>query len=256
MRNTLKEKLSHGDRPLGTFVGTGSPAVVECLGCAGLDFVILDNEHSPIEAETTAAMVRAAELRNITPLARIREISRPAILKLLDVGVQGLIIPDVRSADDIRRIVSYAKYAPVGQRGFCPSRKDGWGTDPQCGVLDTMAHFNAETLVIPQCETVEALADIETIVAMDGVDGIFIGPFDLSISMGMPGDFENPEFHAALERILNACRVVRKPCLIFTGDGAGAAARFAQGYDGVAMGLDATLLIGGVQAQIKLSRGK
>lgn len=254
MHNTLKEKLALGKRPLGTFVGTGSPAVVECLGCAGLDFVILDNEHSPIEAETTADLVRAAQLRNITPLARIREISRPAILKLLDVGVQGLIIPDVRTADDVRRIVDYAKYAPVGRRGFCPSRKDGWGTDPQCGVLDTMAHFNAETLVIPQCETAEALADIETIAAMDGVDGIFIGPFDLSISMDMPGDFENPVFRAALERILAACRAVKKPCLIFAGDGAGAAARFAQGYDGVAMGLDATLLISGVQAQIKASR--
>ena len=86
MHNTLKEKLAQGKRPLGTFVGTGSAAVVECLGCAGLDFVILDNEHSPVEAETTADMVRAAELRGVTPLARVREISRPAILKLLDVG--------------------------------------------------------------------------------------------------------------------------------------------------------------------------
>ena len=256
MHNILKEKLAQGKQPLGTFVGTASPAVVECLGCAGLDFVILDNEHSPVEAETTAAMVRAAELRNVTPLARVREISRPAILKLLDVGVQGLIIPDVRSTEDVRRIVSFAKYAPVGQRGFCPSRKDGWGTDPQCGVLDTMAHFNQETLVIPQCETAEALSDIETIAAMDGVDGIFIGPFDLSISMGMPGDFENPQFRAALARILSACRAAGKPCLIFAGDGAGAAVRFAQGYDAVAMGLDATLLITGVKAQIAAGRGQ
>lgn len=255
MHNILKEKLAQGKQPLGTFVGTASPAVVECLGCAGLDFVILDNEHSPVEAETTAAMVRAAELRNVTPLARVREISRPAILKLLDVGVQGLIIPDVRSTEDVRRVVDYAKYAPVGRRGFCPSRKDGWGTDPQCGVLDTMAHFNQETLVIPQCETAEALSDIETIAAMDGVDGIFIGPFDLSISMGMPGDFENPQFRAALARILSACRAAGKPCLIFAGDGAGAAVRFAQGYDAVAMGLDATLLIAGVKAQIAVSRG-
>lgn len=255
MHNILKEKLAQGKQPLGTFVGTASPAVVECLGCAGLDFVILDNEHSPVEAETTAAMVRAAELRNVTPLARVREISRSAILKLLDVGVQGLIIPDVRSTEDVRRVVDYAKYAPVGRRGFCPSRKDGWGTDPQCGVLDTMAHFNQETLVIPQCETAEALSDIETIAAMDGVDGIFIGPFDLSISMGMPGDFENPQFRAALARILSACRAAGKPCLIFAGDGAGAAVRFAQGYDAVAMGLDATLLIAGVKAQIAVSRG-
>lgn len=256
MHNILKEKLAQGKQPLGTFVGTASPAVVECLGCAGLDFVILDNEHSPVEAETTAAMVRAAELRNVTPLARVREISRPAILKLLDVGVQGLIIPDVRGTEDIRRVVDYAKYAPVGRRGFCPSRKDGWGTDPQCGVLDTMAHFNQETLVIPQCETAEALSDIETIAAMDGVDGIFIGPFDLSISMGMPGDFENPQFRAALARILSACRAAGKPCLIFAGDGAGAAVRFAQGYDAVAMGLDATLLIAGVKAQIAAGRGQ
>lgn len=161
MRNILKEKLARGEKPLGTFVGTGSAAVVECLGCAGLDFVILDNEHSPIEAETTARLVCAAERRNITPLARVREISRPAILKLLDVGVQGIIIPDVHSAAEVKRVVDYAKYAPVGQRGFCPSRKDGWGTDTPAGVLETMAHFNGETLVIPQCETTEALADIE-----------------------------------------------------------------------------------------------
>lgn len=256
MHNILKEKLAQGKQPLGTFVGTASPAVVECLGCAGLDFVILDNEHSPIEAETTADLARAAELRNMTPLARVREISRPAILKLLDVGVQGLIIPDVRGTEDVRRVVDYAKYAPVGRRGFCPSRKDGWGTDPQCGVLDTMAHFNQETLVIPQCETAEALADIEAIAAMEGVDGIFIGPFDLSISMGMPGEFENPQFRAALARILSACRAAGKPCLIFAGDGAGAAARFVQGYDAVAMGLDATLLIAGVKAQIAAGRGQ
>ena len=108
-----------------------------------------------------------------------------------------------------------------------------------------MTHFNGQTLVIPQCETAEALAEIETIVSMEGVDGIFIGPFDLSISMGMPGDFENPKFCAALERIRSACRAANKPCLIFAGDGAQSAARFAQGYDGVAMSIDAALIIRG-----------
>ena len=109
--------------------------------------------------------------------------------------------------------------------------------------------------MIPQCETAEALADIEHVAAMDGVDGIFIGPFDLSISLGMPGAFENERFKAALARILAACRSAGKPCLIFAGDGAGAAVRLAQGYDGVAIGLDATLLINGVQAQIRACRG-
>ena len=254
MKNMLKEKLAQGVKPLGTFVGTGSAAVVECLGCAGLDFVILDNEHSPIEAETTAELVRAAERRSITPLARVREISRPAILKLLDVGVQGLIIPDVHSAEDVRRIVSFAKYAPVGQRGFCPSRKDGWGTDMPGSVADVMAHFNRETLVIPQCETAEALADIEHIAAMDGVDGIFIGPFDLSISMEMPGDFSNPVFQAAIDRIIKACRKAGKKCIFFTGTVEGIAAGFARGFDGMAYSLDAAIFIEALRERVEKAR--
>lgn len=254
MKNTLKEKLIRGEKPLGTFVISGSAAVVECLGCTGLDFVILDNEHSPMEAETTADLVRAAELRGITPLARVREISRSAILKLLDVGVQGLIVPNVHSVQEVEYVVGYAKYAPLGQRGFCPSRKDGWGTEPLGDVAQVMRHFNGETMVIPQCETAEALADIENIVAMDGVDGIFVGPFDLSISMGLPGDFESPRFAEALERILSACHRAGKPCLIFAGDGAVSARRFAQGFDGVAMSQDLALLISGVQAQIAACR--
>ena len=256
MKNMLKEKLAQGVKPLGTFVGTGSAAVVECLGCAGLDFVILDNEHSPIEAETTAELVRAAERRSITPLARVREISRPAILKLLDVGVQGLIIPDVHSAEDVRRIVSYAKYAPVGQRGFCPSRKDGWGTDMPGSVADVMAHFNRETLVIPQCETAEALADIEHIAAMDGVDGIFVGPFDLSISMGMPGQFDAPEFQAAVTRSVAACRAAGKYCMFFTGTADGVFDGFRWGFDAMAYSLDAALFIQSVKRDVEDIRSR
>ena len=249
--NRLKEKLLRHERPVGTFVTTGSAAVVDCLGCTGLDFVILDNEHSPTEAESTCQMVRAAEARGLTPLARVSEISRPAVLKLLDVGVQGLIVPNVRSAEDVRQVIAYAKYYPLGERGFCPTRKDGWGHTMSGTVLDTMAHFNRETLVIPQCETAEALAEIRRITAMEGVDGIFIGPFDLSISMGLPGEFEHPTFKAALREILSACHEAGKPCLMFAANGEAATQRLAEGFDGIALGLDATLLIGAVQAQLQ-----
>ena len=187
MENTLKQKLAAGAQPIGTFFDTASVSLMECLGRTGLDFAIIDNEHSPIEAETTAALVRAAELSGICPLARVREISRPAVLKLLDVGVQGLIVPNVKTLAQVQELVNYAKYYPIGQRGFCPSRKDGWGFDGLGSVPETMRHFNGETLLFPQCETAEALAIIEDICAVDGVDGIFVGPFDLSISMGMPG---------------------------------------------------------------------
>lgn len=192
MENTLKQKLAAGTQPIGTFFDTASVSLMECLGRTGLDFAIIDNEHSPIEAETTAALVRAAELSGICPIARVREISRPAVLKLLDVGVQGLIVPNVKTLEQVHTLVDYAKYYPIGQRGFCPSRKDGWGFDGSGSVPETMRHFNGETLLFPQCETAEALAIIEGICAVDGVDGIFVGPFDLSISMGMPGQFDAP----------------------------------------------------------------
>lgn len=149
MQNSLKAKLTAGKKPIGMFVGSGSATVVECLGRTGLDFVILDNEHSHMEAETTMELVRAAEVSGLCPLARVREISRPAVLKLLDVGAQGLVIPNVQSVDDVKQIIRYAKYAPVGDRGFCPTRKDGWGFDTTESVPELMLRINTETLVIP-----------------------------------------------------------------------------------------------------------
>lgn len=245
MENKLKEKLAAGRKPVGTFFELGSPSVVEALGRTGLDFVILDNEHGPFEAESTRDFVRAAETGGICPLARVREISRPAVLKLLDVGVRGLIVPDVHTVEQVEELVGYAKYAPLGRRGFCPSRKDGWGFDEAAAqdVAGQMEYWNRETLLIPQCETVGALEHIEEIAALEGVDGIFIGPFDLSISMGIPGQFEKPEFQAALRRILEACHAAGKFCIYFTVNAAAVAEGFRQGFDALTYSLDASVLI-------------
>lgn len=256
MENTLKQKLAAGARPIGTFFDTASVSLMECLGRTGLDFAIIDNEHSPIEAETTAALVRASELSGICPLARVREISRPAVLKLLDVGVQGLIVPNVKTLAQVQELVNYAKYYPIGQRGFCPSRKDGWGFDGLGSVPETMRHFNGETLLFPQCETAEALAIIEDICAVDGVDGIFVGPFDLSISMGMPGQFDAPEFQAAVTRIVAACRAAGKYCMFFTGTADGVIDGFRRGFDAMAYSLDAALFIQSVKRDVENIRSR
>lgn len=242
-KNSFIEKIRENKKPLGTFVDTASSYVAECIGYTGFDYIIIDNEHSPVEAETSAGIVRAAELTGLTPFARVREISRPAVLKLLDVGVQGLIIPNVKTADEVKELVAYCKYSPLGQRGFCPSRKDGWGFDGELSVRETMDFFNDNVLLIPQCETAEALDAIEEIAAVDGVDGIFVGPFDLSISMGMPGDFENPVFKAALERILKAVHGAGKFCIIFAGSPEKAIDGFNNGFDSVTYSLDAGIII-------------
>ena len=250
LKNALKLKLRNGEKPIGMFFDTAGVYLMECLGRTGLDYVIIDNEHSPIEAETSAQLIRAAELSGLTPLCRVREISRPAILKLLDVGAQGLIIPNVHNAEQVREIISYAKYYPIGQRGFCPSRKDGWGFDGLGSVPETMAHFNGETLLIPQCETVGALEEIDEIASLEGVDGIFVGPYDLSISMGIPGEFDKPVFQSALDRILSACRRADKFCILFTGSQDGVAAGFKRGFDGMAYSLDAAVFIEAVRERI------
>lgn len=117
-----------------------------------------------------------------------------------------------------------------------------------------MAHFNAETLIIPQCETVGALESIEEIAALDGVDGIFVGPFDLSISMEMPGDFSNPVFQAAIDRIIKACRKAGKKCIFFTGTVEGIAAGFARGFDGMAYSLDAAIFIEALRERVEKAR--
>ena len=248
--NKLKEMIKKQEKPLGVFIETCSSYVVECIGRTGFDYVILDNEHSPIEAETTADLVRAAILSGLTPLARVRDIQRSAVLKLLDVGVQGIIVPNVSTVEEVNEVISYCKYYPIGNRGFCPSRKDAWGYDLNLSVIDSMRYHNDRVLLIPQCETKGAFEKIEEIVRLGGVDGIFIGPFDLSISMGIPGDFSNPGFQDTLKKILETCHENDKFCILFTGAEKGVIDGFHQGYDSITYSLDAGLIIECIRERI------
>lgn len=251
MNNTLKEKILKGDMPIGTMVQSASPFIVEGLGRTGLDYVVIDNEHSPMEAESSVNLIRAAELTGICPIVRVREISRPAILKLLDVGAKGLIIPNVHSVEDVKRIVNYSKFAPVGKRGYCPSRKDGWGFDDMRPLPDQMRKQNEQVLIIPQCETVGALAAIEDIVKIVGVDGIFVGPYDLSIDMGIPGQFTTLEFQHAIERIIAACHNNNKFCMCFASNADAAVDGFKKGYDSITFGMDMGMLIDAYRQAVK-----
>ena len=215
MKNLWKEKLDRGEKTVGTFFESGSAAAIESMGFAGLDYVIIDTEHGPFEAESVGEFVCAAERRNLTPLARVREISRPAVLKLLDVGCKGLIIPQVHSIEDVRQVVEYGKYYPIGSRGVAGQRSNGFTYDMGGSLDEWFRNANEETLLIPQCETMGCLEDIENIAAAAGVAGIFIGPYDLSTAMGMPGQFSNPEFLKAVRRIIDACHAAGKFCMIY-----------------------------------------
>lgn len=243
--NEFLKKLSNKERIVGTFFEIGGITAAECMGRTSFDYMIIDNEHGTFEGESTLDAIRGANMGGITPFVRVREISRSAIMKPLDVGAKGLIVPFIESIEDVKKVIKWSKFQPAGTRGYCPSRKDGWGHDEPVGgsMAAIMEYWNKETLVIPQCETPGCLEHIEEIASMEGVDGIFIGPYDLSIGLGMSGQFENPDFLAALERIKTACHSAGKFVIIFTMNTEAAQKYFKQGFDSVTIGLDVNYYI-------------
>ena len=126
MKNAAREKMLRGEKTLGTFMEMGTATVAECLGLAGLDYLIIDTEHGAFDPLSALDFIRAAKLYGVTPFARVQEISRPAILKLLDAGAMGLIIPDVKTPEEAEEIVRFGKYPPVGQRGVAASAGTGF----------------------------------------------------------------------------------------------------------------------------------
>jgi 4-hydroxy-2-oxoheptanedioate aldolase len=245
MKNEMREKLLRGEKTLGTFLELGSATVAECLGLGGLDYLIIDTEHGPFDPLAALDFVRAARLYHVTPFARVQEISRAAILKLLDVGVQGLIVPCVNTVAEAESIVRFGKYAPLGERGVASSAGSGfWYEDYAIhGLEQYFAISNRETLLIPQCETAGCLEHLEEIVALDGIDAIFVGPFDLSTAMGIPGQFDRPEFQDALRHIQGVCAAAKKPSILFSPTEEAARAGFVIGYDSITYGMDANLLV-------------
>ena len=229
----------------GTFFELGGRGAREALTRTGLDYVIIDTEHGCLSEETTADMILAAERGGLLPYVRIGDIRRPYVLRMLDIGARGLIVPYIHSVDEVRQLVDVAKFPPLGNRGYCPTRTTGWGAD-EWGkdVFSYMAACNERCRIIPQCETREALDQIEEITALPGVDGIFVGPCDLSIALGIPLQFDNPLLLSACERVLRACKQNGIASYIFAGNMRDARKWAAKGFDSVTYSLDASVLIG------------
>lgn len=244
MKNLALEKMRSGKRTLGTFFELGTGNIAECLGFTGLDYLIIDNEHGPFHPELLPDLVRAARLYGIEPFARANDISRPAILKLLDAGASGVVIPNLKTLDEARRIVEYGKYMPLGARGVGSASGSGyWYADyAQHGLEHYFEVSNRESLLLPQCETRECLDQIEAIVQLDGIDGIFVGPFDLSAALGKPGRFDDPEVRGAIQRVQRACQEAGKLSFIFAGSVPRAREAFSLGFNSVTLGTDAAVL--------------
>ena len=202
--NRSKQALREGKAILGTMIAEiRQPAIMQLMVNGGFDYVIIDNEHGPFNIETIADLSRTAVYLGLTPIVRVPDIAYPYIAQSLDGGAQGIMAPRIYTAAQAKQVVDTVKYPPFGQRGSALSR--GHTAFRGGNVSEIMAQANEETMVVIQIETVEALDAIDEIVSVPGVDVAFIGPNDLSIALGVPGQMNSPLLISAFEKVMDAC---------------------------------------------------
>jgi 4-hydroxy-2-oxoheptanedioate aldolase len=202
LENRTKAKLAAGDPVFGCFVRTPEPQLIEYVGMLGWDFLVFDAEHGPLQPREVEDLCRAIEPRGTTPIVRVTTNDAPTILRFLDTGVHGLHVPWVNSASEAERAVRSVTYSPRGIRGLAGSRASEWGLREPIGAYVQRA--NRELLVVVQVETQDAVDAIDDYLSIDGIDVLFLGPTDLSQSLGHPGDLDHPDVLAALDRVADA----------------------------------------------------
>ena len=237
--NTTKAKLKRSEAVYGCFVRYPDATLIEVLGYQNWDFLVFDGEHGTIEPRDCEHMVRAAELRGVTPIVRATTNSAPIILRYMDSGAQGLHVPWVNSGTEAEAVVQAVKYQPRGVRGLAGIRAADYG---QRGSLaEYTAQANAETLTVIHIETAEAVERLPEIVAVDGIDVIFIGPTDLSHSYGAPGNPQHPAVQAAMQRIVDAVTASDKALGIMVANAEGAREWQTRGARYITIGLESLL---------------
>lgn len=246
--NAVKRRLARGELMLGTFVMEfASPGLAQIVAAAGADFVMLDMEHSGWSFETVKQQIAHARGAGLVPIVNPRGGHRFAEHELLlDLGAQGLMVPQVETGAEAAAIVRGTRYPPDGTRGAAFGvAHDGYRTDD---VAATMRSANAESLIVVKIETAQGVANVEEIVSVPGIDVALIGHTDLSLSLGHPLQLDHPDFTGALDTVLAACRGHGKAAGCVVGDVATGRARIAQGFRLVAYSGDIWLLAGALQA--------
>ncbi|MBI1732184.1 MAG: 2,4-dihydroxyhept-2-ene-1,7-dioic acid aldolase [Gammaproteobacteria bacterium] len=236
------QRVRAGDCLIGTIVGCASIEVIETLAGTGLDWLFIDGEHGAIGLSDLTPILQAAG--TCPCLIRIPGQDTVWIQRVLDAGAAGIIAPRVDDAGQAAAIVAAAKYPPQGRRGVGLARAHGFGLR----FRPYLDRANTDTLVVIQAESRAAVENIDSIVAVPGVDAIFIGPYDLSASLGCTGEVHSRVVKDAVDRIMRACRRAGKVVGYFSGDAAGAKRVLSRGATLPVIGTDSLLLIGAVRA--------
>ena len=249
--NRFKHALKSGKTPLGAWLGSGAPATAEALGCAGFDFLVVDMEHTPIDPPQMIDILRAIAGTPAQAIVRPPWNDMVMVKRALDAGAQTLLLPFVQNAEQAARAVAYTRYPTEGVRGVAGTHRGSrYGT-----VANYLQRAGEELCVIVQIETLDALDALPAIAAVSGVDSIFIGPSDLSASMGYLGDVAHAKVQERLAAAAKMCRSAGKPCGII-GATPDMVTRFIDyGYSWLAIGSDMGFMIGRAQEYLARFRG-
>ncbi len=202
MKNSLKGRLASSRKPcFGTWISSSSLVSLDALKGIGFEWFMIDTEHAPVNPETLAAMVALLGEGGPAPLVRVGNVDQYLIKQALDAGSHGVLVPLVGTEAQARAAVSFAKYPPIGVRGAAAAAASRYGVE----LSSYLRSANEETLVGVQIETQEALDNLEAIAGVNGVDILFVGPQDLTLSLGLLDDRKNPKVRAAMRSVVEAC---------------------------------------------------
>ncbi|MBU0595927.1 hypothetical protein KJ567_04505 [Candidatus Bipolaricaulota bacterium] len=238
----LKDALAAGQTVLGTFLIEYSAASIpHTLANAGFDFLIIDMEHGIFTAESAARLIASSRAAGIAPLVRVPDVTRASILSALEAGAQGIMAPMIRSIRDVDELYRLAKYPPAGERGTCLGTAHTGYTVPDAAAYLSAA--NETTLLVGQIETADALRNLDQILSSGKLDVAFVGPLDLSVSLGAPGCYNTLEFREAVDAVLEKGRAYGVHTGAFAADPEGAREWIARGARMVACSGDLSMLV-------------
>lgn len=244
MENELKARLKKGEKTVGAWITIPHTDISEALSTLSFDWFVFDQEHSALDDQLTQQLMQAMIGKKVTPIVRVAWNDMVMIKKALDTGAQGIIIPWVNSREDAIKAVKFCKYPPEGVRGCGPRRTIL--LDP-----DYLKTVNDELLIIVQIETQEAVDNAKGIMSVDGIDAFFVGPFDLSASMGLMGQIAHVKVQKSINRIFEAGKNAGVISGIWQGAGMTIRERLEEGWQMVALGMDINFLMDGAQNMLR-----
>ncbi len=250
-QNQLKRKLKQGEVVIGPFMNCAYPAFVEVCGHAGFDFVVIDMEHGPLHTLVAEDLCRAADCVGIAPVIRVRKNDAPQIQRALDIGSAGVQVPQIETKADAQACVKAAKYNPIGSRGLSFATRAGSYTAAGTQITDQL---NAESLVVVHVEGEEGVKNIAEIVSVSHIDVIFLGPYDLSQSLGIPGQVRDSRVIDLMQECVTIIRDAGKAVGTFADNPEVAKEWIDAGIQYIGLGVDVSIFLRACQGLVKAVR--